>query len=172
MRRDAVVGLVGAAILLVALVGVFRFEHAEAPAGARYVLAPPRALEAYQGSAAQGQAYAIRAQVREPNVTSLEFRLEAPGGGAFTLDVIDLGGRSHQAHGTAPLSVVVNVTAPPENGSAEPPRDAAVGAWNVRITLDEAPQGALPVTPPTAVPVGQEGVAFTLTPYATTWRAG
>jgi hypothetical protein len=166
LRRDAVVGLVGAAILLVALVGVFRFESQ--PPGPTYVLAQPLALPPIHGSAAPNQAYVIPQPIPYDNMTSLDFTLEASGG-TFNLSVAGPDGVTHAAEGTG--RVVLTIAFPaPANGTAAPP-PTGPGTWNVTVTLKPAASPA-PVTPPT-VPVvgGSNEVSFTVTPRVTLYAA-
>ncbi len=165
-------GLVGALILLLALVGVFRYESATPPTGVGYAALAPKALREYDGTASQGTAYHVPAQVAEANLTALEFRLEASGG-TFNLTVVDPSGAVRAAQGTPPLSVAFPVAPLPENGTAPADDHPGNGQWNLTITMVQAPAAGGPVpTPPTPLPgSGPPTVAFQVTPYATEWAA-
>jgi hypothetical protein len=167
------VGLVGAAILLLALVGVFRYESAGTGTGVTYSAAAPKALQTFDGSASGTQAYVVPLQVNEPNLTALDFRLEASGA-TFNVTVVDPSGQTHAMQGPTPLSVMVAVAPLPQNGTVPADDHPGVGTWNVTITMVQAPSSGGPVpTPPTLLPGSSAAaVPFHLTPYATEWVAG
>ncbi|GEM_PF-3733019 len=168
MRRDSVVGLVGAVILLVALVGVFRYESANVDSGPLYGLAAAKTVGGFEGNAAPNQQYLSTVAVKEANLTRLDFVLDASSG-TFNLSVKDPSGQVRAMQGSAPVRVSFPVAPVPANGTQPANATAGQGAYTVTVTLVSGASG--PQVPVTVPVVGSSGTPFKVTAMATSYEA-
>lgn len=156
MRRDAVVGLVGGAILLVALVGVFRFESVPQASTGAWSLVGPAALGSFDGSASANQDYVLNVTVRNASLARVGFLFEGQGGGPFHVAVKAPNGTTKDAQGSGALNLTFDVQ--PAPGEGEPNATAGQGEWLVTVRY-------APAAPPVAVPTPLPGGA----PAAASW---
>ncbi|HWG92107.1 MAG TPA: hypothetical protein VNZ52_14755 [Candidatus Thermoplasmatota archaeon] len=188
MKRDTVVGIVGAVILLGALVGILYVQAASAPKDLIYTVAwtsQGGALAPVEGTLTDGDTLTERVPVEVANLTEVTFTLtwtdnENSAPDSFTLTVTTPSGRQLPATSRTDGTITVTATAADLNPSpttgqvaakdeAEAQRKLAQqhtstlgqGEWTVAITLDA--RDNVPATP-VGVPVvpRDTGNAFTL----------
>lgn len=191
LKKDLVIGIVGTAILVVAMVGVFRFEAAQAGSnftvtfGENETALPPVAERTEAGAATDTDV-----AIGNANLTKVVFTLQwaddtaAPNGpDSFTLSVTSPGGETKEASGSSGTLEVAfeGLNPPPAEAvlSARDESDASAraaelytttggnGTWVVKVTLTDVGNpgtGALTVPQDT-------GNEWTLTPTVTTYRA-
>lgn len=192
MKKDLVIGLVGTAILVTAMVGVFRFEAAQAGTSFEVVFPTTTSdLAAVEGATDEGASSSEVVDVTRPNATTIEFVLtwtddtanSAPD--EFNLTVVGPTGATRSIQGaTSPLTVRFEQlnSPPPEarvlgaseedaraRASIEFMTSAGMGAWNVTVLLVAAGDVGQPDNP---VPLAQDtGNTWTLTPRVTAYEA-
>lgn len=197
MKKDLVIGIVGTAILVLAMIGVFRFEAGQP--GASYAVTWPTSevtSAPVEDRTTEGESTVAAVVLNETNVTRVVFDL------TWTDDVADSGPDSFEVSIVSPTGEVRNgtgdngrievvfegVNAQPTDmtliGSDDADADArlragftgqrGVGTWNVTVTVVEAGDQAVPdptgtgSVPPIAADNGNE---WTLTPKLTVYRA-
>lgn len=192
-RKDLAIGLVGTLILLAAMVGVFRFEAAQA--GDAYRVSWPTATAAGpgdEGRSTEGQETAVDLNFTSVNITRIEFVLSWEDDVAesepdtFTLRVVAPNGTAYEAEAASGGELVIDAAGlalvPQEirvNGASKErverdlvtryANDAATGIWQVTVTMVEAggtsgPAGGLPLPQ-------DDGNDWTLTTRVTTYSA-
>lgn len=193
MKKDLVIGLVGTAILVTAMIGVFRFEAAQS--GSSFDVAWPTATAAgpsEEGRTEEGQETPVELNVTASNVTRIEFVLEwtddveQSGPDTFELRVTAPNGTEYAAEPSAEGRLVVvadNLALVPQpirvtGSSAEDAEEtlaprytstAATGMWSVRVVMVEAGETS---TAAGSLPVPQDnGNDWTLTTQVTTYEA-
>lgn len=153
MHRDTVIGLVGVAILVAAMVGVFSYEQSQA-AGIGGALALQNVtLPAVTGSTPLGETTDETVAIDQTGITNVTFTLRwTPGAGVDTLAiaVVPPEGASAQqvfdAQGdTGELVVTVPVPNTSQAGAL------GTGGWQVSVQFTSASSG-LPQEPPVPVP--------------------
>jgi hypothetical protein len=176
MKRDLVIGIVGAAILVAAMVGVFRYEAARA--GSAYdVEWTTTTLDGpvQAGETAEGQRSEVTLAISEANLTALTFVLtwtdDVGAGDEFQLTVVDPAGEVSQSArsttGEIALTFEGLATAPPasrvvatseSDARAQLARQHTIttgtGTWSVIVELLNADEtstvvGNVPVPPDT-----------------------
>lgn len=190
LKQDVAIGLVGTAILVVAMLGVFRYEATQGGGSWQvdFETATVAATRA-SGTTAEGAASALGIDVSERNVTRAEFALEwtddAGAADEFELQVTSPSGESRAARGSsgrvavafenlAPLPPSVRLLGEDEGTIGERVErdyasDAAAGRWNVTVRLLSAGDQTAPVG---GVVLQQDaGNAWTLAPTLTAYRA-
>lgn len=183
------IGLVGTAILLVAMLGVIRYEAIQG--GNAWQVAFESSTSpgpGATGSTAEGASSVVGLDLDRPNVTSAEFVLTwADDVGApdeFELIVTSPSGESRSARGSdgrlrvafdrlAILPPGVRLLGDEESVRERLARDyashEAVGRWNVTVRLLSAGDQTAPVSG--AVLQADPGNAWTLAPALTSYRA-
>lgn len=190
MKKDVAIGLVGTAILVVAMLGVFRYEATQGGSSWQVdfeTATAPATLAS--GTTAEGRESALGVDVDRANLTRAEFALEwtddAGSPDEFELRVTSPEGETRAARGTngrvsvlfdhlAPLPPDVRLLGDDERAIEERlARDyasrAGTGRWNVTIHLLTAGDQTAPVG---GIVLQQDsGNAWTLTPTLTSYRA-
>lgn len=181
MKRDLVIGIVGAAILLAAMVGVFRYEAARA--GDAFDVAwttETSAGPSTSGQTAEGAESQVTLSVNQTNLTSLTFFLnwtdDIGDPDEFELTVIDPDGVSQTVTGsTGSLAVTfsnLSATPPPTRTLGQDEADArarlaqantgtaGIGTWSFVVRLVDAGDQSVPAA---GVPITEDtGNAWTL----------
>lgn len=172
MNRDTIIGVIGAAILMGAMVGILYVQGASAPKDTMYSVTwetQAGGLDAITGRAEGGTASEENVSLDVANLTNVLFTLtwtdDDPSAlDAFTLLVTTPGGQTFRSTAATSGSILVNVTpeflnSPPVPGqvaakdqaeaeqklAASNTRDAGRGAWTVKIQVE--PRTANPSTP-------------------------
>lgn len=162
MNRDTVTGIVGAAILVVAMVGVFQYERTIGAAragltdGEGWELATlPGPL--HEGEATLGGPAADQiVNVTQANLTNVTFTLKwtGPAGSAFAMavdapdDVTTEIYEADGAEGTLTITVPVANARP----TADAPTTLGIGDWKVSAAYTSAGDGPTSTLPPPAGP--------------------
>lgn len=168
MKKDLIIGLIGTAILVTAMIGVFRFEAAQASSA--YDITFTSSSEAGPGEAGrleEGETAEVTLNLTTRNLTRIEFKL------TWTDDVMQSAPDSFELHLTSPdgrnftapadedgdLVIIVEDLAvtPPAVQESGTSREAVeervidkyattggVGLWTVAIVLVEAGDTAAP----------------------------
>lgn len=192
MNKDTVVGILGAVILVAAMVGIFYYEGTQAPgatgtpggggaggAGSGAFRLANATLTGGSGNLAAGGTQDISVNVTQQNVASTTFTLtwtdeanlpqNAPD--EFRIVVTPPGGGApREATGTtSPLTVsFTNVNGQPASATAAPSTNGT-GTWMVTVELVTVGQpGGLPL--PGQVPVSDQGNSFDLAASASYWQ--
>lgn len=192
LKKDLVIGLVGTAILVAAMVGVFRFEAAQGGSSFSVTFSSSTTeLPAVDGATDEGGASEEAVEVATANATAIEFELAwtddnaNSGPDEFNLTVTSPEGESRSVQGSgSPLTLTFEGLnqPPPEarvlGSSAEDAREragrefatrAGTGVWNVTVRLVAAGDVAQAENP---LPLAQDtGNAWTLTPRVTAYAA-
>lgn len=191
MKKDLVIGIVGTAILVTAMIGVFRFEASQA-GGSFDVRFPTAQAETDAGEARTeaGTPTVVQVNLSAENLTRVEWVLtwtdDEPtrsGEDTATLTVASPDGATRTVSAAAGEAVLVFEglnPVPPDATLTGSDAEAAqarardlyasrngTGAWNVTIAIDvgqEVPTGGLPVPVDT-------GNQWTLVARLTTYRA-
>lgn len=186
------IGLVGTAILVTAMVGVFRFEAAQGGSSYGVTFASSTTdLAPIDGGADEGESADVTVDITTSNATAIEFVLawtdETANSGPdeFNLTISSPSGATRSVQGsTSPLSLRFDgLNQPPpearvlgsseEDAREKAARDFAssegVGVWNVTLTLVAAGDVAQADNP---IPLAQDtGNSWTLTPKVTAYAA-
>lgn len=191
MNKDLIVGIVGAAILVSAMVGVFRYEAART-SSAVFDVAFDSVTDAgtrTSGSTDEGDETAATVPVERRNVTRIEWVLEwtddVGGPDVFNVTVTSPDGRTHSAQadgGTVSVAFDDLAVLPPEmrlTGQGEADvraraeqsygSQAAIGDWSVVVKLVDAGDQVTPVG--NVVVQEDAGNEWTLTPRLTYYEA-
>lgn len=192
MKKDLVIGLVGTAILVTAMVGVFRFEAAQGGSAFSVTFSTTTTeLTPVDRATNEGESTPEGVDVATRNATVVEFVLSWSDDTAnslpdeFNLTVVSPTGATRATQGSgSPLTVrfeAVNVLPPQTRvlaGSQEEAHaraaldytgNAGVGSWNVTIQLVSAGDVGQASNP---APVLQDtGNSWTLTPKVTAYAA-
>lgn len=193
VKKDLIIGLTGTLILVTAMIGVFRFEAAQA--GSSFDVAWPTITTAGPGAedrTVEGSETEILLNLTSTNVTRLVFALawtdDVPDSGPdrFSLRVTAPGGKNYTADpsSTGTVELVVDDLVPVPEGirlAARSAEDAeatlaprytttgATGVWTVTVVMVEAQDQSVPVA---GVPVTEDnGNDWTLTTQVTTYAA-
>lgn len=192
MKKDVVIGLVGTAILILAMVGVFRYEAMQGGGSSFEVSWPTSTVagETREGGTNEGESSSETVDVSTLNLTKVAFALTwtdnmaNSGPDVFVLTVTSPTGESKSVEGgSGTLEVVFdNLSRPPPDvrmlGPSEgdvagrAARDysstAGTGAWNVTVELRDAGD----LAPVGGVALQQDGANdWTLTPTFTVYSA-
>lgn len=165
MHRDTVIGLVGVAILVAAMVGVFSYEQTQAAdLGAAGLALQNATLPALDGTTALGDVSEETVAIGQTGITNVTFTLRwsaTNGADTLALAIVPPNGTASQevfdAQGDGG-ELVVTVPVPNTN------RAGAVGSgdWQVSVQFVSASTG-LPQEPPVPVPGTTDAqVAWTL----------
>lgn len=176
MNRDTVIGIVGAVILVAAMVGVFQYERTRAPGalGDTPIFNSNFTGPNEQGSLTLGASADAELNVTTQNMTNITFTLTwtpqatPPGDDTFKLVITPPSGVNATTlegqSSTGTVTVVIPI------GNAKPttaPTTLGVGAWTAKITFVSTSA----VTPPPPVPVTRED-AWKLAVTGTAWAPG
>lgn len=181
MNKDTVVGILGAVILVAAMVGIFYYEGTQAPGavggggpgGAGGAGGAFRTANATgpgdSGQLAAGASEDLSVNITRANLTAVEFRLEWTDENIpqntpdeFRLAVTSPGGVTLEATGAqSPVTVRFSPLNEVPTGAAAAPGTVGTGTWRVTVELVSVGQpGGLPL--PGQVPVSDQGNAWTL----------
>lgn len=176
MNRDTVTGIVGAAILVVAMVGVFQYERTIGAARAGLddgdfsltTLPGPSLSEATP----LGQSTDSVVSVAQQNLTNVTFKLTWSGQSTNTLSMAvqvpaDMGGATYVSESESDGEIVITVPVPNAQPAAGAPTMLGVGDWQVSVAFESATS----TTPTPLPPVGQdESVTWSLAVTYEAWE--
>ncbi|HVL47683.1 MAG TPA: hypothetical protein VM889_03915 [Candidatus Thermoplasmatota archaeon] len=176
MNRDTVIGIVGAAVLIVAMVGVFVYERDRAAAllddgdGGNLEIASLAGPEA-QGVVKLGQSMEGKLNVTTHNLTKIDFTLAwkaAQGKDTLALTVTPPPGVATNSTLTM-VSDSGTIVLTVDLANPKPARDhvtTGAGEWGFKVEFKKATGVA-----PDPVPVGKdESVGFTLATQLAAWK--
>lgn len=197
MKKDLVIGIVGTAILVLAMIGVFRFEASQE--GPSYAVTWPTSDVAgpvLEDRSEEGAATTSPLVLNATNVTRVVFALtwtddvDGSAPDSFEVSIVSPTGEVRNATGdNGRIEIVFDGVDPQptdltligtDDADAEARLRASytgqrgVGTWNVTITIVDAGDQAVPdptgtgTVPPIAADNGNE---WTLTPTLTVYRA-
>jgi len=200
MHKDTVVGILGAVILVAAMVGIFYYEGTQVPGGTSTVGGNGSTLRVnwtsvpvdgpqQQGSTNEGGSSDTSVSLNQTNITSIEFMLQwtddIPNSGPdhFRMTVTPPNGTNisgADAEGDASFSVNIPVGSAPNATTASALQLAqwvstkGMGNWTVHIELTNAGDVGQdpPVPPPVPIPnVTDTGNGWTLMVHVSTYQA-
>lgn len=145
MNRDTITGIVGAVILVTAMIGVFQYERSISAATGNSAGALTLANvtgSSLTGSLAAGATFDDVVNVTHGNLTLVTFTLQYDGGAGLSLNVESPTGNSSSGDGNgATVSFVVGSA----ESSAGTPWTLGTGDYKVSVANTDAPQPTDPV---------------------------